>query len=168
MHGKSTKNKIFKNVKPFWYSASLQRSYYSKQELPKVSDLEYWDSTLEFRVYQELLKYFHADLIKRQHEIVILPKEEPFKEWSWKVDFLIQSNKLIKPLYIECKGGWIKHDKGSEREFAHMLQTLQSQHSQIFKNLLIVSDSNWKLVNTKIEPISIEEISLKLIKKWRM
>lgn len=148
----------------FWYSPSLQRSYSSIQSIPKnVTDIQFWSSILEFNTYRELTKVFSKKEIIRQHKVLILPKSEPyFREWTWKVDFLIKSEKLSENLYVESKGGWIKSDKGAEREFVHMLQVLSVFYPFIFRNLILVSDIPIKLASCNIQTIALKSMNISM------
>ncbi len=166
MPGKSTKT-VFQKVKPFWYSPSLQRSFYGSKNLPAVDDLEHWDSTFEFKTYLELLKYFDKNRIERQKKLTILPAKAPFKAWTWKVDFCVKSEKLVAPLYVESKGGSIIHDKSSERDFVHLLHVIKCLHPDVFNNLVVVSDSHWSLSNTSVFSTLLKDFGTIITYKWR-
>lgn len=169
MPGIFTKTSCSKST-PFWYSASLQKVYSSSKQIPKnVKDAVFWSSSLEFKTYQKIRQVFNESEITRQYEISILPEVKPyFKKWSWKIDFRVDSNKLIEPLYIESKGKWIKYDKSAERDFVHMLHVIHGFYPSIFSNLILVSESSMQLMNNGISAIPLNTLIdvLKKKRKW--
>ncbi len=169
MPGSSTRKTCSKS-NPFWFSPSLQKSFSVNQSVPHhITDAEYWSSSLEFQTYRKLKMMFSDSEIIRQNKLLILPEVKPFfKQWSWKVDFCVKSKKLKEPLYIESKGEWIKHDKSAEREFVHMLQVLQMFHPAIFHNLILVSNSTFRLTCTNLQTIHLSAITRLIENKCKL
>lgn len=133
--------------KPFWYNPRTCESYAKKPE--SLTNLEHWDSILEFNVYEQLLKEFPLENIKRQHEIILLEKNALFPKWSWVIDFKLFGADN-KPIFIEAKGKWlINHPDASM--FAKTLRMLQIISPEIFNRLLIVGDGCvWQIPKTKL------------------
>lgn len=134
------------NNKPFWYDSTTCQSFHKK---PKGVIAEYWDSVLEFKVYETLLKHFPLENIKRQDEIIIWEKTSVFPKLSWVIDFKIFGVDS-KPLYIEAKGKWLL-EHPENQNFWKTLKLLQIFHPAIFNNLLIVGDNtSWMIPRTKM------------------
>lgn len=149
----------FDNI-PFWFDTQTKIRYLSKTEIPiylKDSPrIEYWDSVLEFKVYTQLLKHFTKAQIVRQHNIVLFPRNELFKAWTWNIDFFIN---IPKPIYIEAKGRWIiNHPKLDS--FWHTLKVCEVFKPEIFKNLLLIGrEEEWTIPKTSIIVHPIKNIN---------
>lgn len=159
-HGQSTR----KNYKPidnicFWFDAVTGTQYLLKQDVPKsvLQRCEYWDSLLEFRLYEELLKIYEPKLVVRQHLITIMPKEKPFKAWTWNIDFKINTP---TPIYIEAKGKWIIDSMKAEG-FWKNLRAVQHFHPKIWEQLLFIGsnkDDEWHLPQSLIRVHPMREL----------
>jgi hypothetical protein len=131
-----------KNVpsKPFWYSYKTGQKYEQKVN----SDCEYFHSALEFKLYNEFLKFIPRDKVLRQVPLLYKPQTGVYPALVWKVDFGI-----VLPdeetLYIEAKGGWILGDSSAKAEFQHKLQFLEFANHRAWENLFLVSDQEMKL-----------------------
>lgn len=135
----------------FWYDPVLGKQYTSKKDIPTpyMQRCEYWDSLLEFRLHEELLKIYPASQVIRQYTIQIMPKLEPFKAWTWCVDFKID---LPIPIYIEAKGKWLIEALKAEG-FWKTLRVLQQVHPDIWSSLIFVGsnkDEEWYIPQSTI------------------
>lgn len=142
----------------FWYDPQYGERYFLKANVPKdrLHKCEYWDSVLEFKVYNELLNLFPQKEIERQHCINILPAKHPFKKWSWDIDFKVTHGNST--LYIEAKGKWLL-DNLSKEGFAKTLRMIEMMYPDIWNNLHIVGSDysgSWLIPGTliKVKPIS--------------
>lgn len=147
----------------FWFDPKLGKRYYLKKDVPvtRISQCEYWDSLLEFKVYNELLNLFPQKAIERQHVINVLPAKPPFKKWTWDIDFKVTEGKDV--YYIEAKGKWLL-DNLAKEGFCKTLRILELFHPEIFSNLYIIGSSysgEWCIPGTtiKVQPLSkIKEV----------
>jgi hypothetical protein len=145
------KTQKYDNVS-FWYDNKNQIRFYQKKDIPTYlknsPQIEYWDSVLEFTVYQHLLKLVDKSLILRQQVINIIPKNNLFKDWTWNVDFVIN---YPNPVYLEVKGKWIiNHPKMDS--FWHTLKVCQLFKPEVFDQLLLVGrEDEWLIPKTKIK-----------------
>jgi hypothetical protein len=140
----------------FWYDPETSESFHTKPKDKK--SLEYWDSILEFKVYELLLKEFPRENIKRQQEIIIWEKSALFPKLSWVIDFKI-FNADDKPLYVEAKGRWLlKHP--DRNDFWKTLKILQMFFPEIFNRLIIVGEgSTWLIPRTKLSVYPYKNLS---------
>jgi hypothetical protein len=156
-HGEGSKKlnkKLFYN-KPFWHDAITGIFYDEKPDLLEdKANIEYWDSDLEFKVYQKLLTVFSYEQIKRQHIVKILPKKFPFSAWTWCCDFIID-----KLYLVEAKGEWLNKDEPRKKEFVHALRVLMENDPKTFARLTIVDRSSWKIGGTNINVVSLSNLN---------
>ncbi len=146
-----------KNYKPidnicFWYDPILGKQYLNKRDVPDahMPRCEYWDSLLEFRLYEELLKIYPASQVIKQHIIQIMPRQAPFKAWNWCIDFKID---LPSPIYIEAKGKWLIDSLKAEG-FWKNLRAVQALHPQIWNKLVFIGsnkDDEWYIPQSTIK-----------------
>ncbi len=146
---------------PFWVHKETGMFFYARKELPAdAPSLEYWDSVLEYRVYQKLLDFLKPCQISRQVNILILPAKEPFKKWVWNVDFVVTCNSIIIP--IEVKGQWLLADAVRRKSFCQTLQVLQREDESLFNKLLIIGDSDWRIPSTNLVVFSLSKVQQKI------
>jgi hypothetical protein len=143
----------------FYYDPITSTRYEKKKDVPIecLSRCEYWDSILEFRVYEELLKIYPSNEIKRQCTIELMPKLEPFKAWTWCIDFKINSP---SPIYIEAKGKWLIESLKSEG-FCKNLRMIQKSFPDVWNRLFFIGsdkDGSWHLPYTNIQVYPIREL----------
>lgn len=151
-------NKKFSNS-PFWYDPIMGQSYQVKNDVPifQKDRVEYWDSVLEFNVYEKLTGIFPIGSIHRQQVLSILPKNEFFPKWTWKIDFIVDCSPK-EPIYIEAKGAWLCSSPES-KIFWRMLRTLEIIQPKVFQRLIIVGNiARWYIPSTKIVVYPFEEL----------
>jgi len=127
-------------AKPFWYSWKTGQQYQHKETI----DCEYFHSILEFKLYNEFLKFVPREKIARQVPLLYKPQTSIYPPLTWKVDFAIElPDREIA--YIEAKGGWILGNSSAISEFQHKLQYLEFSNHQAWLNLFLVSEQDLKL-----------------------
>lgn len=135
-----------KYSKHFWYDPTTGQSFDKKIDAPK--NAEYWDSVLEFQVYEKLLTVFKREKIKRQVRLTLFEKTSIFPAWTWDIDFYIERTSY--PILVEAKGRWLSSNPES-KVFWHTLKMLQTQSPELFNNLIVVGNGDkWLVPNTKI------------------
>lgn len=141
---------------PFYYDSLTGRTFPPKTKFigEQKERVSYWDSELEFRVWCKLHKLFPLARIHRQHELLILPKNETFPKLTWNIDFVVSTSD--RTYFIEVKGQWILHDKGQLNDFCKLLRIIQLFQPEIFNNLSIISDASWKLGTSSLHTIDID------------
>lgn len=148
-HGRNGKySKPINNI-AFWYDSITNRYFYKKNEIPNdIKDrLTYWDSILEFKVWQEILEVVPSSIVRRQVNIELLPKVGGFPAWGWMIDFWIDCN---PPILVEAKGQWILKSEAERKCFIHTLRLLHQQNESLFNRLLLVGDSTWQIPSTAL------------------
>jgi hypothetical protein len=143
----------------FYYDPILSTQYEKKKDVPPANlhRCEYWDSLLEFKLYEELLKRYAPEQIKRQYIIRLMPKHEPFKEWTWSVDFKLD---LPVPIYIEAKGKWLIESLKAEG-FWKTLRVLQNTQLEVWDRLVFVGsdkDGTWHIPQSTIQVRPMREL----------
>jgi hypothetical protein len=150
------KTRPFSN-KPFWIDSETGQTFHSKKDIPDdAPKLDYWDSVLEYRVYQELLSVIPAEQISRQVIIPILCKNPPFPQWNWCVDFVLHLGKIS--IIVEAKGKWILGKDEHCKSFIQTLRMFKVEYPELFNNLIIVGDSRWTLPGTMIWVTDIKDL----------
>lgn len=108
-----------------------------------------FDSGLELKVYEILLKLTKPTLINCHKPIIVKPQGTKYKELAWKCDFqLIRLNQ--EPLYIEAKGK-------PTRDFKLTMQMLDYFNPDVFNNLVLVSYEA-KTIDYKLKAIGIDDL----------
>jgi hypothetical protein len=92
-------------------------------------DGQVFDSTFEYKVYQELCLKFGADNVKRQYKILIKPATELFPALFWKADFFC--TKGVTEMIVEAKGHW-------DTEFTRTIKYLEYFDPLSFDKLIVI------------------------------
>lgn len=95
-----------------------------------------FDSLLEMRTYQVIEETFEQNgltkpTIEVHQPIVLIPKNNEFKPYKWKIDFCVDWFDQV--FWVEAKGI-------TDLRFLINLRLLSYQHPQIYENLMIVSN----------------------------
>lgn len=162
--GYQLKNKV--DSHQFWIDPLTARTFSLKKNIPPSirGRCEHWDSELEYRVHQQLLK-LTPHQVKRQQDLLILPKSSNFKEWVWCIDFVIAAP---TPIYIEAKGKWLLNHLKFE-SFWKTLRILEVMHPAIYNNLIFVGsnkDEQWSIPQTKLTVYPIRLLPLIIQEKF--
>jgi hypothetical protein len=141
--------------KPFYFDAVTHQTYPKKVN----ENCVYFDSQLEFKIYQNILALVDSRWVKRQHKLLIKPQTETYPEIAWKVDFRIEVPYRLL-LNIEVKGQWIKHSTGDFREFKRMLQVFEYFNKTEYEQTVVVSDSCFDIDHRikTISPIQLTQL----------
>ena len=148
-----------KRSSPFWEDSLTKIRYPTESHIPKhipKRRVNHFASLLEYSCYQNLRLVFSDDSIFRQAKLNICPRKYPFPPINWTIDFLVEKNN--HNFYVECKGGWISRDKEALANFIKLLRFVSYYREDVFRNLIIVSDKNFSLGNTKIKVISFNDL----------
>lgn len=139
-------------AKPFWWNSRTQQ----KQESKTSEFCTYWDSCLEFSIYQSLLRLYPESSIERQVSIATKPATINYPEQSWKCDFRIL-DPVLGHYNLEVKGAWICSDSAAKADFRKTLMMLDTFNLEEYLKLIIVSD-RWFRLDKKVRTIKINEL----------
>jgi len=152
--------------KPFWLNTLTGTK---AEVIPKNSnhDLwEHWDSELEWRVHQELLKKYPSQFIERQSTQLLLPPSRHFPVLTWCCDFKLSLPILpvnSADILIEAKGRWILSEGEFKHSFRRLLQTLAFTNPLQYERTIVVDNSPWKLCR-EIKVIGIKDLHSEILK----
>lgn len=151
------------NSLPFWRHKPTGLFICKKKQAEEYpqDEIEYWDSELEFKVYQALLKIPEIETIARQVLIDVLPKTDVFPKWNWNADFQITIGG--KELIIEAKGQWLKRDVANRRCLLQTFRILHDFKPDLFKRILLFGNTFWVIPNSSIAVYDIKQIRTQVI-----
>ncbi|GAA6621578.1 hypothetical protein [Scytonema sp. NUACC26] len=151
--GSNTRKAKSKGSSPFWIDPITARTWNVKKELEDLSQdvkdrLEYWDSVLEWKIYQAICKVAPEDKVIRHPGLDILPKTNQFPAWKWNVDFGVDCGDEDLPVLIEAKGLWLLNDDCERRVFIQTMRLLSITNHEQFERVLLIGDSTWNIPST--------------------
>lgn len=121
-----TQKQNTRGSKGLWYSPALNKFF----DVKLVPDCIYFASILEFKVYQQLVRYFGRDKIEIHKRVELVPAVKgKNKAITWDIDFFISSHSM----YVEAKGNETEVYKIKRELFKYMFPQ---------KILLIVKDAD--------------------------